>query len=141
VNRKFSFNVEDENTQVEQKLIDMIKPELNKICFNGIRASILHLLFNKKELGHCLSVERISHKLGKRHSVVLYHLEKLENWKLVKVVKTYNHGRKERRSIWGLNDSVPNLVSEVYSYMLRTFYTQKELNDMCSINKNVRKAA
>ena len=141
MNRKFSFNVEDENTQVEQKLIDMIKPELNKICFNGIRASILHLLFNKKELGHCLSVERISHKLGKRHSVVLYHLEKLENWKLVKVVKTYNHGRKERRSIWGLNDSVPNLVSEVYSYMLRTFYTQKELNDMCSINKNVRKAA
>ena len=141
MNRKFSFNVEDENTQVEQKLIDMIKPELNKICFNGIRASILHLLFNKKELGHCLSVERISHKLGKRHSVVLYHLEKLENWKMVKVVKTYNHGRKERRSIWGLNDSVPNLVSEVYSYMLRTFYTQKELNDMCSINKNVRKAA
>ena len=140
MNRKFSFNVEAENSQLEQKVIDMIKPELNKICFNGIRASILHLLFNKKELGHCMSVERISHKLGKRHSVVLYHLEKLENWKLVKVVKTYNHGRKERRSIWGLNDDLPDLVSEVYSYMLRTFYTIKELEEMCSVNLNVRKA-
>jgi len=140
VNRKFSFNVEVENVQAEEKLIETIRPELNKICFNGIRASILHLLFNKKELGHCMSVERISHKLGKRHSVVLYHLEKLENWMLVKVVKTYDHGGKERRSIWGLNDSVPNLVSEVYSYMLRTFYTMEELEEMCSVNLNVRKA-
>ena len=141
VNRKFSFKVETENIQEEDKLMNMIRPELNKICFNGIRASILHLLFNKKDLGYCMSVERLSHKLGKRHSVILYHLEKLEKWRIVKVVKKYNHGDIERRSIWGLNKNFPNLVSEVYSYMLRTFYTMEELEDMCSVNLNVRKAA
>jgi len=134
-------NLKVEESENEETLINSLRPELNKICFNSIRASIVHLLFNSKELNYSMSVERIAHKLGKRHSVVLYHLEKLAKWKIVKVAKTYNHGDKERRSLWGLNSKFPNLVSEVYSYMLKTFYTVKELEQMCNINVNVRKAA
>ena len=125
----------------EEIMIRNIKPELNRICFNPIRASIIHLLFNSGDLDHCMSVEDISHKLGKRHSVVIYHLEKLSKGKIVKVAKKYQYGEKDKRSIWGLNDDMPTLVSEIYSYMISTFFTKKELNELCNVNKNVRKAA
>jgi hypothetical protein len=125
----------------EEIIIRNIKPELNRICFNPIRASLIHLLFNSGDLDYCMSVEDMSHKLGKRHSVIIYHLEKLSKWKIVKVAKKYQYGIKERRSIWGLNSDMPTLVSEIYSYMISTFFTKKELNELCNVNKNVRKAA
>jgi len=125
----------DEN---EESIIYNIRPEFNRICYNSIRASIIHLLVKTKELNHSLSVEEISHRLGKRHSVVIHHLEKLMDWKIVDVVKTYKYGRKQRRSIWGLNLRYPNLIKDVYSYLLKTFYTISELEELCNVNQSAR---
>ena len=123
----------------EESMIFNLRPEFNRICYNPIRASIIHLLVKAKDLNHALSVEEISHKLGKRHSVIIHHLEKLSYWKIIDVVKSFKHGSKSRRSIWGLNLKYPNLIQSVYSHMLKTFYTSSELDKMCCINKNTRK--
>jgi DNA-binding transcriptional ArsR family regulator len=122
----------------EESIIYSLKPEFNRICYSPTRASIIHLLVKSKDLNHCLSVEEIAQKLGKRHSVVIHHLEKLSEWKVVDVVKTSKYGSKERRSIWGLNLKYPNLVQSVYSHMLKTFFTVNDLEKMCSVNVNVR---
>lgn len=125
----------DEN---EESLIYSLRPEFNRICYNSIRASIIHLLVKTKELNYSLSVEEISHRLGKRHSVVIHHLEKLMDWKIVDVVKTYKYGRKQKRSIWGLNLRYPNLIKNIYSYLLKTFYTISELEELCNVNQSAR---
>ena len=124
----------------EQELINDLRHELNYICRNPVRASILHMLIRSGEVNHALSAEEIARKTGKRHSVVIYHLEQLHNWQLVGVVKLTGYGFKQRRSIWGLNLKYPNLVKEVYGYLLKTFYTAKDLDSMCNVNKNVRKS-
>jgi len=122
----------------EESILYSLRPEFNIICYNPIRASIIHLLIKSKNLNHSLSVEDIANKLGKRHSVIIHHLEKLMYWKIVNVVKTFKYGKKERRRIWGLDLKYPNLIQEIYSHMLRTFYTVNELDGMCNVNKNVR---
>jgi DNA-binding transcriptional ArsR family regulator len=122
----------------EESIIYSLRPEFNIISYNSIRASIIHLLVKSKELNHSLSVEEIAYKLGKRHSIVIHHLEKLFKWKVVDVIRSFKYGNKERRSIWGLNMKYPNLVQDIYSHMLKTFYTVNELDRMCSANKNVR---
>ena len=123
----------------EESIIFNLRPEFNRIAYNPIRASIIHLLVKAKDLNHALSVEEIAHRLGKRHSVVIHHLERLHEWKIVDVVKSFKHGSKSRRSIWGLNLKYPNLVQSIYSHMLKTFYTPSELDKMCCVNKNIRK--
>ena len=123
----------------EDSMIFNLRPEFNRICYNSIRASIIHLLVKSKELNHSLSVEEIAYKLGKRHSVVIHHLEKLNQCKIVEIIRLLKYGDKERRSIWGLNMKYPNLVQNIYSHMLKTFYTANELDKMCCINKNIRK--
>ena len=123
----------------EESILYSLRPEFNIICYNPVRASIIHLLVKSKDLNHSLSVEDISQKLGKRHSVVIHHLEKLMKWKIVDVIRTFKYGNKERRSIWGLNLKYPNLVQDIYSHMLKTFYTSNELDRMCCINKSVRR--
>ena len=120
-------------------MIFNLRPEFNRICYNSIRASIIHLLVKSKELNHSLSVEEIAYRLGKRHSVVIHHLEKLNQCKIVEIIRLLKYGDKERRSIWGLNMKYPNLVQNIYSHMLKTFYTVNELDKMCCINKNIRK--
>ena len=122
----------------EESIVYSLRPEFNRICYNPLRASIIHLLVKSKDLNYSLSVEEIAYKLGKRHSIVIHHLESLSKWKIVDVIKTFKYGSKERRSIWGLNLKYPNLVQDIYSHMLKTFYTINELEKMCSINKNVR---
>ncbi len=122
----------------EDSILYSVRPEFNRICYNPIRASIIHLLIKSKDLNHALSVEEIANKIGKRHSVVIHHLEKLMEWKVVDVVKTYKYGNRQKRSIWGLNLKYPNLVQNVYSYMIKTFYNVNELDRMCCINRNVR---
>jgi len=129
-----------EKEENEEKIIELIRPEFNYICYNPVRAGILHLLIKNREVGHALSVEEIAKKLGKRHSVIIHHLEKLNEWKVVRVVKTVKHGDKERRKIWGLNLKYPNLIKEVYKHTLKFFYTQQELEEICSVNINLRKA-
>ena len=124
--------------ETEERIINTVRPEFNYICYNSIRAGILHLLIKNVELNYSLSVEEISRKLGKRHSVIIHHLERLEEWRLVEVVKSSKYGNKEKRKIWGLNLKYPNLILRVYNYLLKIFYTPAELEKMCSVNKNVR---
>lgn len=133
-----SSDMASENKADEDFIISSLRPEFNYICSNPVRASIIHMLAMNKELGHTMQVEEISRKIGKRHSVVIYHLEQLMKWKIVKVVKAVDYGDTKKRSIWGLNLDYPNLVREIYSRILKVFYTQKELEKMCSINNNVR---
>ena len=135
---KFSLNVDSEVSEDEENLIIRLRPEFNRICYNSIRASIIHLLMKSKDLNHSLSVERIAHKLGKRHSVIIHHLERLQDWRLVDVVKHDIYGTKKKRSIWGLNLNYPNLIKEIYVYLLKTFYTVEELERLCNVNINVR---
>ena len=123
----------------EESMLYSLRPEFNIICYNPTRAAIIHLLVKSKDLNYALSVEDIAQRLGKRHSVIIHHLEKLMKWRIVDVVRTFKHGGKERRSIWGLNLKYPNIVQNVYSHMLKTFYTVNELERMCSINRSVRR--
>jgi len=123
----------------EDFIMSALRPELNYICSNPIRACIIHLLVKNKDLNHTIRVEEIAHRLGKRHSVVIYHLERLTAWRIVKIVKSVRYGELgEKRSIWGLNLDYPNIIREVYTRVLKVFFTQKELDRMCSINKNIR---
>ena len=135
---KFLLSVEG-GAENEESIIFNVRPEFNRITYNSIRASIIHLLVKSKDLNHTLSVEEIAYKLGKRHSVVIHHLEKLSDWNIVGVVKSFKYGNRNKRSIWGLNLKYPNLIQNVYSHMLKTFYTQNELDKMCNINKCTRK--
>ncbi len=135
---RFSLNVENEATEDEENLIIRLRPEFNRICYNSIRASIIHLLMKSKDLNHSLCVERISHKLGKRHSVIIHHLEKLQYWRIVDVVKHDVYGTRRKRSIWGLNLTYSKLIKELYVYLLKTFYTVEELERLCNVNINVR---
>ena len=125
--------------EIEERIINMLKPEFNLICYNPIRACILHLLIKTRELNHALRVEEIAFKLGKRHSMILHHLEQLERWNLVRVVKNSKWGVKQKRVIWGLNLKYPRLILSVYVHLLKTFYTIEELERMCNVNFNVRK--
>jgi len=125
--------------KIEERIINLLKPEFNLICYNPIRASILHLLIKTKELNHALRVEEIAFKLGKRHSVILHHLEQLKEWNLVRIVKNSKWGNKQKRVIWGLNLKYPRLILNVYAHLLKTFYTIQELERMCNVNLNVRK--
>jgi len=127
-----------EGAENEDSILYYVRPEFNRICYNPIRASIIYLLVKSKDLNYALSVEEIANKIGKRHSVVIHHLEKLMEWKVVDVVKSYKYGDKQKRSIWGLNLKYPNLIQSIYSHMIKTFYNVNELDNMCCINKNVR---
>ena len=135
---RFSLNVENEVTEDEENLIIRLRPEFNRICYNSIRVSIIHLLMKSKDLNHSLCVERIAHKLGKRHSVIIHHLEKLQYWRIVDVVKHDTYGTRRKRSIWGLNLAYSKLIKELYVYLLKTFYTVEELEKLCNVNINVR---
>ena len=129
----------DSNRKIdEESLIINLRPEFGRICYNPIRAGIVHLLVNSGDLNHSMSVEELSKKLGRRHSVIIYHLEKLQEWRLVSVSKSYRYGSKEKRSIWGLDMRYSNLIQDLYSYMTKRFYTMQDLEQMCSINRNVR---
>ena len=122
----------------EQQLIQAIRPELNSICSNPIRATIIHSLVKAKNLNYSLSVEELSRALGKRHSLIIHHLEKLNNCNLVAVVKSKMHGSKEKRCIWGLNLKYQNLISLTYNHILKHFFTQSQLDRMCTVYNNVR---
>ena len=123
---------------VEFRIIQMLRPEFNYICSNSVRACILHLLIKSRELNHTIQVEEIANKIGKRHSLVIYHLEQMKGWNLVDVVKSYKYGNKNKRSIWGLNLKYPNLIALLYGHVIKIFYTQRELEKLCNVNRNER---
>lgn len=129
-------NPTEEN--MEEFILANLRPELNYISSNPVRASIIHLLVSNKELNHTMQVEEIAKRLGKRHSVIIYHLERLLGWNIVKVVKSIKYGDTEKRVIWGLNVEYPILIKEVYSRILKYFFTQKDLEKLCSVDTNTR---
>lgn len=139
--KEFSLNKVSGERAGEDKedfVIYSLRPELNYICSNPTRACIIHLLVKNKDLNHTIQVEDIARRIGKRHSVIMYHLEQLLKWRIVDVAKSVKYGNSAKRSLWGLNLKYPNLVQEVYSRILKFFYTHEELEKMCSVNKNVR---
>jgi len=127
-----------EGAENEDSVLYSVRPEFNRICYNPIRASIIHLLIKSKDLNHALSVEEIANKIGKRHSVVIHHLEKLMEWKVVDVVKSYKYGNRQKRSIWGLNLRYPDWISECYKSIRTHFFSEKELIQITNINKSLR---
>jgi DNA-binding transcriptional ArsR family regulator len=108
--------------------------DLNFICSNLTRASILHLLMKSKDTKHSLSLKEISFKLGKYHRVITHHLGKLQEYGLVEVVKS----SKNKRKIWGLNLKNVDLIKEVYTFTLKNFFTLAQLEKACNINQKVR---
>ena len=132
--------LESAKSENENNLIQAIRPELNNVCANPIRACILHLLLKARNLDYSLGVEEIARSIGKRHSVIIHHLEKLKNCNLVQVIKSKKYGNKEKRSIWGLNTQYPNLISLTYDHTLKFFFTQATLEKMCNVNSNPRNA-
>ncbi len=60
--------LEAQGADNEESIMFSLRPEFNRICYNPLRASIIHLLVKSKDLNYSLSVEEIAYKLGKRHS-------------------------------------------------------------------------
>jgi len=126
----------DENSEL-QVMMEFL-PQIRVICNNKIRAGILHLLINSPESLHSMQVEELCFRLGIKPSVCIHHLEKLNEWKLVEVKKTSKYGEKNRRSIWGLNLKHPNWILECYKNIRDYFFTEKELEEITSRNKDFR---
>lgn len=115
-----------------------IRADMPFICNNPVRASIIYLLMKQKESDYCCTVEEISTRLGKNHSIVLHHLEKLLDYNIVEVVRSVPYGNKQKRRVWGLNLKMVELIKEIYSYIVRFCFTQRQLEKMCNVNKKIR---
>jgi DNA-binding transcriptional ArsR family regulator len=76
---------------------------MGSVLSNGTRASILQALAGSPDTLCSMQVEELSSRIGTSPRVVIYHLEKLRACGLVEVKKSRKYGRKERRSIWGLD--------------------------------------
>ena len=126
------------NKDADIDIISRFMPEIGTICSNQTRAGILHLLVNSPETMHSMKVEGLCFKLGIRQSVCIHHLEKLNEWRLIDVKKHQRYGNKTRRSIWGLDLRYPNWVLECYKNVRSHFFSEKELNKVTNINKNLR---
>jgi len=130
--------IEPVNEEEELKIIKEFSPQMSIICSNPIRAGILHLLINSPESLHSMQVEELCFRLGIKPSVCIHHLEKLSEWKLIEVKKTSKYGEKNRRSIWGLNLKHPNWILECYKNIREFFFTEKELEEITSKNRDFR---
>ena len=107
--------------ETERGVIQTFLPETVEILKNPIRAGIINLLVNSPNTGHSMKVEQLAYKLGTYHRIIIYHLERLQKWKLITVKKNSSYGNKTKRSIWGLDLKYPNWVSEVYSNVKESF--------------------
>lgn len=118
--------VEPVDEQAEELIINKFRPLLNFICSNQTRAGIIYLLVNSKVTNHTLTVSSLCKKLNSHHSTILYHLERLKEWG---VVKPWNFNSK-KRTYWSLNLKFPNWVSEIYAHLRSNCFTEKELNQL-----------
>ena len=123
--------------EVEREVIQTFLPETVEILRNPIRAGIVHLLVNSPNTGHSMKVEQLAYKFGTYHRIIIYHLEKLQNWKLVTVKKSSSYGKKTKRSIWGLDLKYPNWVLEVYSSIQQAF-EKDNIEEIYNKNINIR---
>lgn len=123
--------------EIEREVIQTFLPETVEILKNPIRAGIVHMLVNSPNTGHSMKVEQLAYKLGTYHRIIIYHLERLQNWKLVTVKKSSSYGNKTKRSIWGLDLKYPNWILEVYS-TIKGSSEYDSLESICNKNINIR---
>jgi len=128
-------NLEVLNSSLEER---KIRAEMSFICNNPVRAAIVYLLMKMKNSDHCSNVEQMSHKLGKNHSIILHHLEKLAEYGLVEIVRSVKYGDKVKRKIWGLNLTRIELIREVYTYITKFCFTVSQLEKLINVNKTSR---
>ena len=131
--------VEPVNEKIDFYITTKFLPELRSICSNRIRASIMHLLIKSADTLHSMQVEELAFKIGVRPRIIIYHLEKLKECKLVDVKKNQKYGNKQRRSVWGLDLNHPNWIAECYSAVNTYFFDEKELKKLTNRNKSFRK--
>ncbi len=83
--------------------IDSIEISLKSdvVASNMNRVAILHILRNCP--GREMQAEKLAQRIGVSHRTVLYHLDILEDYELVKVSGFRRKGQKMLRSVWGLN--------------------------------------
>jgi DNA-binding transcriptional ArsR family regulator len=113
-------------------------PEIGVICSNPVRAGIRYLLVSSPETMHSMKVEDLAFKLGTRQSIIIHHLERLSDWKLVEVKKNQKYGKSTRRSIWGLDLRYSTWILECYKNLRNHFFSEKDLYKMTTVNKNLR---
>ena len=126
------------NEDADLAVINQFLPEISVICSNKIRAGVLHLLIISPNTLHSMRVEDLAFKLGIRPRVLIFHLEKMKEWKLLDVKKSQKYGNKERRSIWGLDLRYPNWILECYKNVRTHFFTEDELSQITNKNKSFR---
>jgi DNA-binding transcriptional ArsR family regulator len=123
----------------EFSVVSNLLPQVTSICSNHVRASILHLPVNTPDTLHSMQVEEMAFRIGVRSRTVVYHLERLKQWKLVDVKKVQKHGDKSRMSIWGLNLENRDWIIKCYSNITTHFFDDAELDEMTSRNISFRK--
>ena len=130
--------VQPANEDADLQVVARFLPEISSICSNKTRAGALHLLANSPETLHSMKVEELAFKLGVRPRILIYHLERLKNWKLIDVKKSHKYGRGEKRSIWGLDLRYPNWILECYRTIRLHFFSERELGEITNRNKSFR---
>ncbi len=114
-----------------------LRPRLECFLRSPLKAAIFFVLYHSKHSGHCMSVEHMSRRLGRRHSIIIYHLEALKEMGLAKVVIEKRHGNSSRRSVWGLRMDNKELVNLVRDYVFSA-YSREKLWEMTTRNLRMR---
>jgi len=121
------------------------QPRLNghtvsSVLSNGTRASIIYLLANSPDTLYSMQVQEIAAATKTAQRMVIYHLERLRKMGLVEVKKSRKYGRKERRSIWGLDMRNSELVGRCCE-LLEDFLGKRELAVLTSSRMPVSRRA
>lgn len=98
---------------------------------NKNRVAILYLLKNTPD--NEMQAERIAKALGLTHRTVLYHLDILEQNKLVEVRGYRKRQEKMLRSVWGLNSKDDTLLKNFFSKVNGNF-DRDEIRQMIKTN-------
>lgn len=95
----------------KSEVIKKFEPFLEFICSNQYRIKIIELLLKNKDVGYTISVSELKDKLKLHHSTVIYHLEKLQEYKLVEPVS-----QAGKRRYWRLDLKYPKWIERVHNY-------------------------
>lgn len=103
---------------------------VDKVIKNKHRVGILYLLAEHK----ILAPHKLAYKLGVYPRSVMYHLNKLLGWKLVKVHSKDERGYREK---FRLNEEFPNWVELVIREGIM-IYGKNTLKKIVSVNERKR---
>ncbi len=110
------------------RLERMLRADSEFIFSNSVRVSIINYLLNSSITGHSASLNKLSSSLGKRPSLIHYHLKLLEEYNIVKPISS--SGRKVRT--WGLNteylNALKNLMNMVIPFLKSDENIQEEFD-------------